>query len=597
MNAFFSKRTSQSSTDHNSSPDLGKRMLTSKCMVKGALGIAATLLIVFFVLTMGRIDRVHAELDALQAFEAARSETVVKLFDFGSLLQSASDVKAVPDRRAILSAYADYLVSLMNLNQYRLFEEQETRLARIRDLSAEYQSKLDFAMTANNGTESGKLIADLDIDPIVVAFTELGVYNSSLIADQTLRKADIYRMNTLLIGMATALILIIAGSMLFCLRKRYAAITQEKQTLLVSNQTLNANLSRVETLFNVSLGVSSVTMFMQNRDLVYSWVHGTIADCLSSSDVGHSDYHLPNWSHKQIFIAAKLDVMKTGNSTSFECNRDENGKKAYYWVNIDPLIQDGMIIGIVGVIKNVTDRRRREEETQVLLQELVHRAQNLLGVVLSMAKLSARSAESVDVFSERFSERIASMARSFEVLVDHDWQGAPIRQLLEARLADLDLKLQGRFTLSGDDFQLNPLLAQNVALAFHELVSNAIDHGALSDGNGRVAISWKIRTCDDGSPEFHFSWAELSVDPKILHPDLVGFGRTVLETIVPRALNGVATLSNGPQGIIWTLSCPFEAHSDSSSLSAPMTSALSVLEKPQFQNRLPMTDKSIAQVH
>ena len=551
MNAFFSKRTSQSSTDHNSSPDLGKRMLTSKCMVKGALGIAATLLIVFFVLTMGRIDRVHAELDALQAFEAARSETVVKLFDFGSLLQSASDVKAVPDRRAILSAYADYLVSLMNLNQYRLFEEQETRLARIRDLSAEYQSKLDFAMTANNGTESGKLIADLDIDPIVVAFTELGVYNSSLIADQTLRKADIYRMNTLLIGMATALILIIAGSMLFCLRKRYAAITQEKQTLLVSNQTLNANLSRVETLFNVSLGVSSVTMFMQNRDLVYSWVHGTIADCLSSSDIGHSDYHLPNWSHKQIFIAAK----------------------------------------------NVTDRRRREEETQVLLQELVHRAQNLLGVVLSMAKLSARSAESVDVFSERFSERIASMARSFEVLVDHDWQGAPIRQLLEARLADLDLKLQGRFTLSGDDFQLNPLLAQNVALAFHELVSNAIDHGALSDGNGRVAISWKIRTCDDGSPEFHFSWAELSVDPKILHPDLVGFGRTVLETIVPRALNGVATLSNGPQGIIWTLSCPFEAHSDSSSLSAPMTSALSVLEKPQFQNRLPMTDKSIAQVH
>ena len=242
------------------------------------------------------------------------------------------------------------------------------------------------------------------------------------------------------------------------------------------------------------------------------------------------------------------------------------------------------------------ERRRREDETQALLHELVHRAQNLLGVVLSMAKLSARSSTSLEAFSERFSGRISSMARSFEVLVAHDWQGAPIRALLDKSLATLDRRLQSRILIKGEDMQLNPLVAQNLALAFHELIANAIDHGSLSDGSGRVSITWSVQPCDSGAREFRFQWTEISAEPKAMEHDPVGFGRNVLETIVPRAINGEATLSNGPQGVIWTLTCPLDGF-DGSSWSKPMSAAMTTLENTSTRAHNQPEKPAVEQLH
>ena len=70
---------------------------------------------------------------------------------------------------------------------------------------------------------------------------------------------------------------------------------------------------------------------------------------------------------------------------------------------------------------------------------------------------------------------------------------------------------------------------------------------------------------------------EISAEPKTMEHDPVGFGRNVLETIVPRAINGEATLSNGPQGVIWTLTCPLDGF-DGSSWSKPMSAAMTTLE-------------------
>lgn len=605
MNALMMKKSFHGSTSPNESPVPKARILNRRCIVNGALWTCALILLAAAFLMTGRLDRIHAELDATQGFEAVRSETILKLFEFGTLQQNFAAGTAVHDRRAVRSAYDDYLANLKKLSDFRLFDGQEAYLSRIYSLSTQYKQQLDRALAADAGSEGSAITGGLDIDPLVSIFTELGTYTASLIADRVALQADTYRLNTVLIVATGALLLVIAVMTLLCLRNRMTTIKNEQEQLLASNQSLNAeitrkvaDLNRVETLFVASLGASGVTMFMQDRDLVYSWIHGAIPGLLTDHDIGRSDYERATCPDQERMIAAKRDVIATGKSMSFEFDRQMPGRDIAYWINIDPLLQDGKIIGVVGVLKDISERRRREEDTRALLQELVHRAQNLLGVVLSMAKLSARSSETIDEFGENFSGRIASMARSFEVLVDHDWHGAPIRMLLTTSLASLDPRVQNRFMMSGDDCHLNPLLAQNIAMAFHELLGNAMRHGSLSDGQGRVAISWSKVPRDDGTAEFTFRWTEISAEPKILRPELVGFGRTVLETIVPKALNGVATLSNGPHGIVWTLSCPFDAQADaSSSLSMPMSAALIALEEPQAVSQTQVYKSAVGHMH
>lgn len=604
MNAISSKSTFQVS-QHDDGAGKGEKGFTAKCFMMGGVAVAAFALLIIAFLLSGQLDRVQAEMDGLQEFEAARSGTVVRLFEFDSAAHQALQGPDVNDLHIVISFFDDYLTSLANLSQLRLFGGQEERLDNIRRLSAEFRSVMHALAHENAGgniTEKRYLDA-LKTTPMIDALTELGTYNASLITERTAVQDTIRTINYVLIGLAVFVAVSAGLVMLVCMRRRLATTKREQEELLQSNQLLNreiekkaADLNRVQILFDASLGVTSVTMFMQDRELVYSWVHGSVPGFLATSDVGRSDYDLIPGPNQEILIAAKLEVIATGKSISFESNREEDGVRRTYWVNLDPLIQDRAIIGIVGVMKDITERRRREDETQALLQELVHRAQNLLGVVLSMVKLSARSSTSLEAFSERFSGRISSMARSFEVLVDHDWQGAPIRALLDKSLATLDRRLQSRILIKGEDMQLNPLVAQNLALAFHELIANAIDHGSLSDGSGRVSITWSVQPCDSGAREFRFQWTEISAEPKTMEHDLVGFGRNVLETIVPRAINGEATLSNGPQGVIWTLTCPLDGF-DGSAWSKPMSAAMTTLENTSTRAHNQPAQPAVEQIH
>lgn len=562
--------------------DINRQMFTGKCVLNGIALLASVLLLMSAFLLSGRIDRIQAELDALQGFEASRTETVLRLFEFDSLLEQEMKQPS-PDRRSeITRAFETYRTSLANLSQLRLFAGHEDFLEQVRRYSD------DFDAASPDGSPHDAL----NIEALVAVFTELGGYNASLISERTAYQENIRKTNYVLVGSAGFIALCVGLMMLVCFRKRLIKSRLDQEMLIASNHSLNAeitrkaaDLNRVETLFNASLGASSVTMFMQNRDLVYSWIHGTIPNYLNPEDVGRSDFELPPCPFQDLLIEAKRDVMARGKAASFECSPNEGSPNLTYWINIDPLIQDGKIIGVIGVMKDISARLRREADTHALLQELVHRAQNLLGVVLSMARLSARSSSSIDEFSDKFSARIAAMARSFDVLVDHDWHGAPIHTLIHASLTDLDERLKDRVHLSGPDVQLNPLVAQNFAMAIHELIKNAVDHGALRDGKGRVALSWMINEHDLARPEFYCKWTEISDDPKLLRENMSGFGRVVLETIVPRALGGVGRLSNDAQGVSWTLSCPLKADEIDSDLATPMSAALAALENAVHHER------------
>ncbi|BDV33438.1 sensor histidine kinase [Methylocystis iwaonis] len=226
------------------------------------------------------------------------------------------------------------------------------------------------------------------------------------------------------------------------------------------------------------------------------------------------------------------------------------------WVSIRgrTFFENGRPVRILGTARDITERKMREQHVRVLLRELVHRSKNLLAVVQAMSRQTAAGAPSVEEFQRKFSARLQALSMAHDLLVSQDWRGASMRELVGAQLAycmDVpkdDLPEHAR--IEGPKINLKPEAAQNIGLALHELVTNALSYGALSVPEGSVSLTWDFE--DD---RLNIEWRE-SGGPPLVTPPKEGFGHKVVKKLVAQALDGEATLSFPPDGLIWTLSIP-----------------------------------------
>lgn len=151
----------------------------------------------------------------------------------------------------------------------------------------------------------------------------------------------------------------------------------------------------------------------------------------------------------------------------------------------------GRIIGASKIARDITERRKRRHEQELMLGEMHHRVKNLLAVVQSLAALSRRNATTVEGFVEDFSQRIGALASAHQ-LVLLDPQGVfrkkntSLHAILEALLTPYSEG--GRTTLEGADPMIGERSLTNVALLFHELITNAVKHGALSSEVGHLRV-------------------------------------------------------------------------------------------------------------
>ncbi|MFO1089698.1 MAG: DUF4118 domain-containing protein [Hyphomicrobiales bacterium] len=187
---------------------------------------------------------------------------------------------------------------------------------------------------------------------------------------------------------------------------------------------------------------------------------------------------------------------------------------------------------------------RTRDQNQVLVRESVHRQKNLLALVTAIVRLSGREAKSMRDFEEQALSRIQAFAGSLAVDADSQDFHHLVRTQVEVFSNGADLFMDGpRLTLT--DVQ-----STYVALALHELVSNCVKHGAWRNGLGVVTI----RTSNDNGT-VTIRWREQSTLP-IEAPDGSGFGRQLLDRIVPAALEGTAAATFEPHGLTWTLTLP-----------------------------------------
>ncbi len=189
------------------------------------------------------------------------------------------------------------------------------------------------------------------------------------------------------------------------------------------------------------------------------------------------------------------------------------------------------------------ERDAREAHVHLLMRELSHRSKNLLAIVLAIARQTSKQTSSFEDFEIRFNARIQALADAHDLLVERQWLGAALDDLIRAQLAAFGLE---RVVLRGEPALLKSEAVQNVGLALHELATNAAKYGALSVSEGRVTIEWD-RTADGG---LRLTWRE-SGGPPVSEPTRRGFGRFVLERVTVEAL-GRGSLGFPPEGLVWT---------------------------------------------
>ncbi|MFW6413259.1 MAG: HWE histidine kinase domain-containing protein [Oceanicaulis sp.] len=198
------------------------------------------------------------------------------------------------------------------------------------------------------------------------------------------------------------------------------------------------------------------------------------------------------------------------------------------------------------VFRDITREREHETAIEALLREVNHRAKNMLGVVQSLARQTAREADP-DGFVGAFSRRLAGLASSQDLLIASDWRAVGLESLLRSQLAFLGDDLEERVALAGPPVSVGPGAAQGIGMAIHELAANAITHGALSETGGSVDIEW---TCE--GPRFDLVWHE-SGGPGARAPERTGFGHTVITRMAEHAVGGAVDLDFRPGGLYWRL--------------------------------------------
>ena len=206
----------------------------------------------------------------------------------------------------------------------------------------------------------------------------------------------------------------------------------------------------------------------------------------------------------------------------------------------------------------VEQRRRAEDDKELLLNEIKHRVKNTLGTVLAMASQTFREAPAGE--RQAFGARIQALAEAHEGLNQRSWQSATMLDTAERSMRAFMDGREKRISYSGPDVELRPNTALLVSMLLHELGTNAVKYGALCNLSGSVELAWRI----DGKKDramLTIDWIETG-GPPVQEPTRKGFGSRLIERAL-RGENGAAKMEFNPAGLRCSMTIPLAMTSDS----------------------------------
>jgi PAS domain S-box-containing protein len=209
----------------------------------------------------------------------------------------------------------------------------------------------------------------------------------------------------------------------------------------------------------------------------------------------------------------------------------------------------GRIIGASKIARDITERKRSQEHIALLAREVDHRSKNLLALVQATVHLT--KGNTAQELKAAIEGRIQALANAHSLLSQSRWAGADLSSLVTEELAPYCQDGKSRVRIEGPRLALEPNTAQSMAVAVHELTTNAVKYGALSVPTGHVLVEWSCAA--DGA--FTFRWTEEG-GPRVEVPAHRGFGTRVLERLVRGPLNGDVRYDWRAEGVVCEITAP-----------------------------------------
>jgi PAS domain S-box-containing protein len=217
----------------------------------------------------------------------------------------------------------------------------------------------------------------------------------------------------------------------------------------------------------------------------------------------------------------------------------------------------GRVQRIAGIGQDITAMKETEGRLQTLVTELQHRTRNVIAVVNSLARKTLDESETLEAFATTFQDRLAALARVQGLLSRlEESERVDFAELVRQELEAHGALGSERLSISGPDgVLLRSRTVQTLALALHELATNAVKHGALGNG-GRLDLHWELEARDDEIPVLHVTWHETGVPITAADAVRGGYGRELIERALPYQHKARTRYELRADGVFCTIAVP-----------------------------------------
>ena len=333
------------------------------------------------------------------------------------------------------------------------------------------------------------------------------------------------------------------------------AIVVETTAKVRAEQRLSGERERLRQMFDEAPGFMAL---LEGPNHVFSMANRAYHDLVGGRDVIGKPVAeaLPEVA-EQGFVQLLDTVYRSreryvGRATEVALDRGGDVEQRFVDFIYEPLIgTDGELTGIFVQGHDVTDHKRAERHQQLLVGELNHRVKNTLAVVQSLTHQSFHSSIPATDAIRRFEGRLEALATAHNLLTRKNWESATIDDVARSALGPFCQP--PRCEISGPEVRIVPQTAVNLALALHELATNASKYGALSNDTGTLSVRWTV--AGDG---FELTWRERG-GPPVVEPASRGFGTRMIERTLAAEFGGDVTFAFEPEGVRCTVTAPIPA--------------------------------------
>jgi two-component sensor histidine kinase len=326
----------------------------------------------------------------------------------------------------------------------------------------------------------------------------------------------------------------------------------------LAKEALKDQMLRFERLFEHAPGFMAL---LRGPDHLFELANAACKTLVGRQDVtGRRAREIVPPLDGQEFLGRLDEVYRTGRPIVgkrvplyLQASPNDPAKKLYIDFVIAPILEannESAGVFVEGV--DVTDHVYAEHRLRLVNDELKHRLKNTLAVLSAIAAQTFRNDPTRDSL-EKYQGRIAAFGRAHDLLTAANWAEAPLDEVIDVVLAPYKTDAR-RFAISGPTTIVNSRLALSLALAMHELATNAIKYGALSGADGHVVITWRHDGGEE-DPLFIFTWQEVG-GPPVAPPSNTGFGSRLLSHVLAEDFGGRVEVSYPPSGLTCRLTAP-----------------------------------------